>query len=134
MPRDPEHLLDVIDGAVEDWEATSSDAMRWAPPERKEPEPADILKDIGEIFAPLTAAFRSLGEAVLEAPPVRRFFELVEDIPLPPEPAMEVEEEAPSCRCLCFRHAARPGICTGEVAGQAAGVEMCASCMEAAAR
>ncbi|MEV0582775.1 hypothetical protein [Nonomuraea sp. NPDC050310] len=135
MPNDPDHVLDAIDGAVEDWETVSADAMRWAPPEEKPapPSPAgDLLKDLGEIFAPLTAVFRTLGATVLEAPPVRRFIELVEE-PLSAEPALEVDEEQTSCHCLCFRHADRPGICTGQVDGRLAGVQMCEPCLDAAA-
>ncbi|WP_113703408.1 hypothetical protein [Nonomuraea lactucae] len=65
MPRDPDHVLDAIDGVVDDWETLSADAMRWTPPEKKEP---DLLSEVAEIFAPLTnaltEAFRPLGDAV----------------------------------------------------------------------
>ncbi|WP_084955625.1 hypothetical protein [Thermoactinospora rubra] len=131
MPSDPDHVLDAIDGAVEDWEAVSADAMRWAPPERKPSPSGDVFKEVTDLFAPLTAALRSLGEAVLEAPPVRRLFEFVEDVPLPSEPTLDVDDEEPTCRCLCFRHADSPGVCTGRVDGVFAGVQMCAACMEA---
>lgn len=133
MPNDPHHVLDAIDGAVEDWEAVSADAMRWTPPEVKPPaRPDDLLRDLGEIFAPLTAVFRTLGNTVLEAPPVRRFLESVE-APSPPEPAMDLDEEPPSCRCLCFRHAGSPGVCTGRVDGRVGEVDVCSACLRAVA-
>lgn len=65
MPRDPDHVLDAIDGVVDEWETLSADAMRWAPPEQKND---DLLREVTEIFGPLanalTQAFRPLGEAV----------------------------------------------------------------------
>ncbi|MFG3437870.1 hypothetical protein ACGF0J_11585 [Nonomuraea sp. NPDC047897] len=65
MSRDPDHVLDAIDGAVDEWETLSADAMRWAPPENKQP---DLLGEVGEILAPLTHAvtevLRPLGDAV----------------------------------------------------------------------
>ncbi|MCA2186360.1 hypothetical protein [Nonomuraea cavernae] len=68
MPSDPDHVLDAIDGVVDEWEALSADAMRWAPPERKE---ADLLSEVTEIFSPLanalTEAFRPLGDALTRA-------------------------------------------------------------------
>ncbi|MEU8250058.1 hypothetical protein [Nonomuraea sp. NPDC048916] len=68
MPSDPDHVLDAIDGVVDEWETLSADAMRWAPPEKKEP---DLLSEVTEIFSPLanalTEAFRPLGDAVTRA-------------------------------------------------------------------
>ncbi|WP_336211943.1 hypothetical protein [Nonomuraea sp. LPB2021202275-12-8] len=65
MPRDPDHVLDAIDGVVDEWETMSADAMRWAPPENKSD---DLLREVTEIFGPLasalTQAFRPLGDAV----------------------------------------------------------------------
>ncbi|MFI7449884.1 hypothetical protein ACIBQX_20490 [Nonomuraea sp. NPDC049714] len=66
MPRDPDHVLDAIDGVVEEWETLSADAMRWAPPESKRDN--DLLREVTDIFGPLanalTQAFRPLGDAV----------------------------------------------------------------------
>ncbi|WP_156325284.1 hypothetical protein [Nonomuraea sp. SBT364] len=68
MPRDPDHVLDAIDGVVDEWETLSADAMRWAPPENKGD---DLLREVTDIFAPLadalTQAFRPLGDAVTRA-------------------------------------------------------------------
>lgn len=65
MSRDPDHVLDAIDGVVDDWETLSADAMRWTPPEKR---PPDLLSEVTQIFAPLThaltEAFRPLGDAV----------------------------------------------------------------------
>jgi len=65
MPRDPDHVLDAIDGVVDEWETLSADAMRWAPPESKSD---DLLREVTDIFGPLatalTEAFRPLGDAV----------------------------------------------------------------------
>lgn len=65
MPRDPDHVLDAIDGVVDEWETLSADAMRWAPPEDKSD---DLMREVTEIFGPLanalTQAFRPLGDAV----------------------------------------------------------------------
>ncbi|GAA3122355.1 hypothetical protein ACFFR3_35785 [Nonomuraea salmonea] len=64
MPSDPDHVVDAIDGVVEEWETLSADAMRWAPPESKSP---DLMTEVGEIFGPLvnafTTALRPLGDA-----------------------------------------------------------------------
>ncbi|WP_214319452.1 hypothetical protein [Nonomuraea sediminis] len=80
MPSDPDHVLDAIDGAVEDWEALSADAMRWAPPEKRRD---DLLGEMTDIFGPLanalTQAFRPMGEALMrsiEGSPVGRLLEL----------------------------------------------------------
>ena len=68
MPSDPDHVLDAIDGVVDEWETLSADAMRWAPPESKTD---DLLQEVTEIFGPLanalTQAFRPLGDAVTHA-------------------------------------------------------------------
>ncbi|MDA0631828.1 hypothetical protein OUY22_00225 [Nonomuraea sp. MCN248] len=65
MPRDPDHVLDAIDGVVDEWETLSADAMRWSPPEDKSD---DLLREVTDILGPLanalTEAFRPLGEAV----------------------------------------------------------------------
>lgn len=65
MPSDPDHVVDAIDGVVEEWETLSADAMRWSPPEEKND---DLLHEVTEIFGPLanalTEAFRPLGDAV----------------------------------------------------------------------
>ncbi|MCF6469270.1 hypothetical protein FAF44_12830 [Nonomuraea sp. MG754425] len=64
MPSDPDHVLDAIDGVVEEWETLSADAMRWSPPESKSP---DLMTEVGEIFGPLVNAFsealRPIGDA-----------------------------------------------------------------------
>ncbi|MFI6297602.1 hypothetical protein ACIBEJ_38825 [Nonomuraea sp. NPDC050790] len=68
MQSDPEHIVDAIDGVVDDWEAMSADSMRWAPPETKEP---DLFDDLTEIVAPLLNAagsvLRPVGEAIERA-------------------------------------------------------------------
>ncbi|MFG2071897.1 hypothetical protein SAMN05421874_13846 [Nonomuraea maritima] len=65
MPSDPDHVLDAIDGVVDEWETLSADAMRWAPPEHKSP---NLLTEVSEIFGPLVNAFsqvlRPVGDAV----------------------------------------------------------------------
>ncbi|SDL11856.1 hypothetical protein [Nonomuraea jiangxiensis] len=64
MPSDPDHVLDAIDGVVDEWETLSADAMRWAPPESKSP---DLVSEVTEIFTPLVNAFsqalRPVGDA-----------------------------------------------------------------------
>ncbi|WP_043619672.1 hypothetical protein [Nonomuraea candida] len=64
MPSDPDHVLDAIDGVVDEWETLSADAMRWSPPEHKSP---DIVSEVSEIFGPLVNAFsqalRPIGDA-----------------------------------------------------------------------
>ena len=64
MPSDPDHVLDAIDGVVDEWETLSADAMRWAPPETKSP---DLMTEATEIFGPLVNAvsqlFRPVGDA-----------------------------------------------------------------------
>lgn len=68
MPSDPDHVLDAIDGVVDDWEATSADSMRWAPPENKQ---ADVFDEMADIFGPLanaiTQVIRPVGEAIERA-------------------------------------------------------------------
>ncbi|WP_157248572.1 hypothetical protein [Nonomuraea typhae] len=68
MPSDPEHIVDAIDGVIDDWEATSADSMRWAPPETKEP---GLFDELAEIVAPLASAvgsvLRPVGEAIERA-------------------------------------------------------------------
>ncbi|GAA3685191.1 hypothetical protein GCM10022224_057400 [Nonomuraea antimicrobica] len=54
MPSDPDHVVDAIDGVVEEWETLSADAMRWAPPEAKD---TDLMTEVSEIFGPLVNAF-----------------------------------------------------------------------------
>ncbi|MEV0160311.1 hypothetical protein ACGFJC_28265 [Nonomuraea fuscirosea] len=65
MPSDPDHVLDAIDGVVDEWETLSADAMRWAPPESKTP---DLITEVSEIFGPLVNAFsqalRPVGDAL----------------------------------------------------------------------
>ncbi|GGP13821.1 hypothetical protein LDL08_20800 [Nonomuraea glycinis] len=67
MPRDPDHVLDAIDGVVDEWETLSADAMRWVPPESGKGG-NDLLREVTDIFGPLanalTLAFRPLGDAV----------------------------------------------------------------------
>ncbi|MEU6792549.1 hypothetical protein ABZ907_12680 [Nonomuraea wenchangensis] len=64
MPSDSDHVLDAIDGVVEEWETLSADAMRWAPPESKSP---DLMTEVSEIVGPLVNAFaqalRPVGDA-----------------------------------------------------------------------
>jgi hypothetical protein len=68
MPSDPDHVLDAIDGVVEEWETLSADAMRWAPPETKTP---DLMTEVTEIFGPLanaiTHALRPIGDSITRA-------------------------------------------------------------------
>ena len=68
MPNDPDHVLDAIDGVVDEWETLSADAMRWAPPEHKAP---DLLGEVTEIFSPLAAAIsealRPIGDSITRA-------------------------------------------------------------------
>jgi hypothetical protein len=68
MPNDPDHVLDAIDGVVEEWETLSADAMRWAPPESKGD---DLFREVTDIFTPLVNAFtqalRPIGDAMTRA-------------------------------------------------------------------
>lgn len=136
MPSDPDHVLDAIDGVVEDWETLSADSMRWAPPEDvpadKPPQASfpedlfrsDLFREVTEIFGPLvntvTEAFRPLGDAVT------RFVDQLEG---DEGPRLEVEPEDRSCQCLCFRHGDEPGICTGVSSGLLDEIPMCEPCM-----
>ncbi|MGV9773309.1 hypothetical protein [Streptosporangium sp. NPDC003464] len=109
MPSDPDHVLDAIDGVVDEWLAMSEDSMRWAPPEKAPPRrqlalpapplpgvSAEFMHDVGIVFGAqaqavveaVTEVFRPLGEglagalaAVLDSPAVRQLVELVD----PPE-------------------------------------------------
>lgn len=140
MPSDPDHVLDAIDGVVEDWETLSADSMRWAPPEDVPVDKAeaqvpddlfrlpeqlfrsDLFREVTEIFGPLvntlTEAFRPVGDAV------ERYFDVLED----DQPRLEVEPADRSCQCLCFRHEDRPGICTGVSTGLMDEIPMCEPC------
>lgn len=64
MPSDPDHVLDAIDGVVDEWETLSADAMRWAPPETKSP---DFMTEVTEIFGPLVNAFSQALRPVSDA-------------------------------------------------------------------
>ncbi|SPL94182.1 unnamed protein product [[Actinomadura] parvosata subsp. kistnae] len=64
MPSDPDHVLDAIDGVVDEWETLSADAMRWAPPESKSP---DLMTEVSEIFGPLVTAFSQALRPVSDA-------------------------------------------------------------------
>jgi hypothetical protein len=68
MPSDPDHVLDAIDGVVDEWETLSADAMRWAPPEHK---PPDLVSEVTEIFGPLanaiTQVLRPIGDTITRA-------------------------------------------------------------------
>jgi hypothetical protein len=64
MPSDPDHVLDAIDGIVDEWETMSADAMRWAPPEHKSP---DFMAEVTEIFGPLANAFAQALRPVSDA-------------------------------------------------------------------
>jgi hypothetical protein len=64
MPSDPDHVLDAIDGVVDEWETLSADAMRWAPPETKSP---DFVTEVTEIFGPLANAFAQALRPVSDA-------------------------------------------------------------------
>ncbi|MER7363390.1 hypothetical protein ACI2LC_05580 [Nonomuraea wenchangensis] len=64
MPSDPDHVLDAIDGVVEEWETLSADAMRWAPPESKSP---DLMSEVSEIIGPLVNAFSQALRPVSDA-------------------------------------------------------------------
>jgi hypothetical protein len=78
MSTDPRHVIDAIDGVVDDWEASSADSMRWAPPEKHEP---DLFDEATQLLAPLahavTELLRPVGEAIDNA--VDRLIEGPED-------------------------------------------------------
>lgn len=70
MPTD---VLATIDGALRDYE-TGKDAMRWVPPEDREPEPEAVLAASRAVVAGIslgmeqfTAAMRQLTVCVSEA-------------------------------------------------------------------
>ncbi|MFE3449715.1 hypothetical protein ACFXJ8_12345 [Nonomuraea sp. NPDC059194] len=130
MRSDPDHVLDAIDGVVEDWESLSADSMRWAPPEDKPDSTPEFLREMSETFGPVATTFmqalRPLGEAVLR--PLADFFDNVGFVGEAPEGIWDIEEQETACQCLCFRHPDQPDICAGTVA---AGVRICAPCRDA---
>ncbi|MFF4417847.1 hypothetical protein ACFYY8_35420 [Streptosporangium sp. NPDC001559] len=78
MPSDPDHVLDAIDGVVDEWLAMSEDSMRWAPPEKPAPRPRltlptpplpplveGLLQEVGARAQAVAEAFRPLGEGVV---------------------------------------------------------------------
>ncbi|GAA3070996.1 hypothetical protein [Streptosporangium carneum] len=80
MPSDPDHVLDAIDGVVDEWLAMSEDSMRWAPPEKPPPKPRlalpspplphlveELLQEVGVHTQAVVEAFRPLGEGVMGA-------------------------------------------------------------------
>ncbi len=80
MPSDPDHVLDAIDGVVDEWLAMSEDSMRWAPPEKPPPRPRlalptpplphlveELLQEVGAHTQAVVEAFRPLGEGVVGA-------------------------------------------------------------------
>ncbi|MGJ6965790.1 hypothetical protein ACSDR0_28170 [Streptosporangium sp. G11] len=99
MPDDSDHVLDSIDGAVDEWLAMSDDSMRWTPPEKARPKPQfglpvpplpqvleDFLQEVGTRLGPpaqaVVDAFRPLGEGVVDAvstfldsPPMRQLLD-----------------------------------------------------------
>ncbi|WP_329082648.1 hypothetical protein [Streptosporangium sp. NBC_01469] len=109
MPDDSDHVLDSIDGAVDEWLAMSDDSMRWTPPEKARPKPQlglpvpplpqvleDLLQEVGTRLGPpaqaVVDAFRPLGEGVVDAvstfldsPPMRQLLD-------PPDPSGERPE------------------------------------------
>lgn len=133
MPSDPDHVLDAIDGVVEDWESLSADSMRWAPPETTPEQvvekpsslPDDLFREVTEIFGPLlntvTEVLRPLGGMM------ERALDFLEE----PEPRIEVDPSERSCQCLCFRHEDQPGICTGIAGAALDGIPMCDACRTA---
>ncbi|MFC7640426.1 hypothetical protein ACFQX6_04890 [Streptosporangium lutulentum] len=75
MSSDPDHVLDAIDGVVDEWLAMSDDSMRWAPPEKIPPKARltlptpplphvleDLLQEVGTQAHTALEAFRPLGE------------------------------------------------------------------------
>lgn len=80
MPNDPDHVLDAIDGVVDEWLAMSEDSMRWAPPEKSPPRPRlalpapplphvveELLQEVGTHTHAVVEVFRPLGEGVIGA-------------------------------------------------------------------
>ncbi|MET9343931.1 MULTISPECIES: hypothetical protein [unclassified Nonomuraea] len=130
MRSDPDHVLDAIDGVVEDWESLSADSMRWAPPEAKPDTTPEFLREMSETFGPLATTFmqalRPLGEAVLR--PLADFFDNTVLGGEQPEGTWDIEEQTSTCQCLCFRHPDRPDVCAGTVTS---GQVMCGACRDA---
>ncbi|GAA3511947.1 hypothetical protein FHR32_008389 [Streptosporangium album] len=111
MPSDPDHVLDAIDGVVDEWLALSEDSMRWAPPEKAPPKrqltlpapslpwvPGDFLHEVGALLGTrahavadvVTEVLRPIGEglsgaltAILDSPPVRQLIDPAGDRPPP---------------------------------------------------
>lgn len=101
MSSDPDHVLDAIDGVVDEWLAMSDDSMRWAPPEKTPPKARltlptppmphvfeELLQEVGAQAHTAMEAFRPLGEGVVgvftaffDSAPVRHLIELAN----PPE-------------------------------------------------
>ncbi|MFI6511997.1 hypothetical protein ACIBCT_30720 [Streptosporangium sp. NPDC050855] len=103
MPDDSDHVLDSIDGAVDEWLAMSDDSMRWTPPEKVQSKPVrslpvppfpqvleNLLHEVEARLGPpaqaVVDAFRPLGEGVagavstfLDSPPVRHLLDPPED-------------------------------------------------------
>ncbi|GAA3039812.1 hypothetical protein [Streptosporangium longisporum] len=103
MPDDSDHVLDSIDGAVDEWLAMSDDSMRWTPPETVRSKPVrslpvppfpqvleNLLHEVEARLGPpaqaVVDAFRPLGEGVVDAvstfldsPPVRHLLDPPED-------------------------------------------------------
>lgn len=130
MPSDPDHVLNAIDGVVDDWEGLSADSMRWAPPPVEKPSTLqdDLFREASEIFGPLvntmTEIFRPFS-GMLE-----RALDLLEE-PSDDSPSLDVSPDTDSCQCLCFRHEDQPGVCTGIATGFTDGIPMCSACMTA---
>ncbi|GHE43787.1 hypothetical protein GCM10017673_52410 [Streptosporangium violaceochromogenes] len=92
---DSDHVLDAIDGVVDEWLTMSEDSMRWAPPEKPPPRVRlalptpplphaveELLQGVGTHTHAVVEAFRPLGEGVVGAftsffdnPVVRRLLE-----------------------------------------------------------
>lgn len=69
--RNPDAVIDLIDNAIEDWDA-SADAMRWAP-EAPAWEPVVVVRV--RDLPPLEVSMAKLGDAI------RRYFDAVERRP-----------------------------------------------------
>jgi hypothetical protein len=80
MSSDPDHVLDAIDGVVDEWLAMSDDSMRWTPPEKTPPKALlalptpplphvfeELLQEVGTQAQTAIEAFRPLGEGVVGA-------------------------------------------------------------------
>jgi hypothetical protein len=108
MSSDPDHVLDAIDGVVDEWLAMSDDSMRWMPPEKTPPKARlalptpplphvfeELLQEVGTQAQTAIEAFRPLGEGVvgvfnafLDSSPVRHLIELTG----PSEERMSLDE------------------------------------------